>query len=80
MFTVLRHDHLRGDAGYLEDGGHVVLPDLLGPAVAAEGVDEDEETAGTVVGRVEEGGEGGEPPADHLSVGVAQLYLQQHSN
>ena len=79
VLAVLRHDHLGGDPGYLEDGGHFVLPDLLGSAMAAEWVDEDEEAAGAVVGRVvEEGGEGGEPPADDLSVGVAQLYLLQH--
>ena len=75
VFTVLRHDHSGGDAGYLEDGGHFVLPDLLGCAVAPEWVDEDEESAGAAAGRVEEGGEGGEPPGDDLGVGVAELYL-----
>ena len=75
VLTVLRHDHRGADAGDLEDGGHFVLPDLLGCAVAPEWVDEDEESAGAAAGRVEEGGEGGEPPGDDLGVGVAELYL-----
>ena len=79
VVTALCHDHRGADAGYLEDGGHFVLPDLLGCAVASVWVDEDEETAGaTVDGRVKEGREGGEPPGDDLSVGVAQLYLSSH--
>ena len=76
VFTVLRHDHSGGDAGYLEDRGHFVLPDLFGRPVAAEWVDEDQETTGAALGwLVEEGGEGGEPPADDLRVRVGQLYL-----
>ena len=59
VLSVLRHDHLGGDAGNLEDGGHFVLPDLLGCPVPAERVDEDEEAAGAAGGRTEEGGEGG---------------------
>ena len=64
----LRHDHLAPDARNLEDARYLGLPDLLGRAVASEGVDEDQQVLGSGVLGIDHSQQGCVPPVDDVTV------------
>ena len=64
----LRHDHLAPDARNLEDARYLRLPDLLGRAVASEGVDEDQQVLGSGVLGIDHSQQGCVPPVDDVTV------------
>ena len=64
----LRHDHLAPDPRNLEDARYLGLPDLLGRAVASEGVDEDQQVLGSGVLGIDHSQQGRVPPVDDVTV------------